>query len=252
MAFDSSEREVLRHKFEDYARTRDRSLRDELITAHIGLAEYLARRFANRGEPLDDLVQVASLGLLKAVDRFDPERGLEFSTYATPTIVGELKRHFRDKGWAVRVPRRVQELHLRLGTVVSELSQERGRSPTVAEIALAAGVSEEDVLEAIEAGHAYRFTSIDAPTGEEGDGGMSGQLGEDDPRLADSENRAILSPLLARFPQREQMILHLRFFEGLTQSEIASRLGISQMHVSRLLARSLAQLRATAEEKGLP
>src|ERR671917_385551 len=149
MTFEATDRDELRAKFRTYASTRDPALREELITAHIGLAEYLARRFTNRGEPLDDLVQVASLGLLKAVDRFDPERGLEFSTYATPTIVGELKRHFRDKGWAVRVPRRVQELHLRVGSVVSNLSQELGRSPTIGEIAQAAKVSEEEVVEAI-------------------------------------------------------------------------------------------------------
>src|SRR5205809_1956758 len=148
MSFDNDERAELRQKFADYAAARDPALRDELVAAHLGLAEYLARRFANRGEPLDDLVQVASVGLLKAVDRFDPDRGLEFSTYATPTIVGELKRHFRDKGWAVRVPRRVQELHLRLGAVVSTLSQELGRSPTIPEIAHAAKVSEEEVVEA--------------------------------------------------------------------------------------------------------
>ncbi|HEX2042327.1 MAG TPA: RNA polymerase sigma factor SigF [Acidimicrobiales bacterium] len=246
MAFDAQERDDLRRKFREYAETKDPELREELVTAHIGLAEYLARRFTNRGEPLDDLVQVASLGLLKAVDRFDPERGLEFSTYATPTIVGELKRHFRDKGWAVRVPRRVQELHLRLATVVSTLSQELGRSPTIGEIAQAASVSEEDVLEAIEAGHAYRFTSLDAPSGADEEGTLASQLGGDDQALVDSEHRVALSPLIARFPPRERTILHLRFFEGLTQSEIASRLGISQMHVSRLLARSLAQLRASA------
>ncbi len=249
MAFDSKARDELRGKFEEYAKTRDRGLRDELITAHMGLAEYLARRFTNRGEPLDDLVQVASLGLLKAVDRFDPERGLEFSTYATPTIVGELKRHFRDKGWAVRVPRRVQELHLRLGSVVSTLSQELGRSPTVGEIAHAAAVSEEEVLEAIEAGHAYRFTSLDAPTGGDDDTSLASQLGKEDQGLIDSEHRVTLSPLIAQFPARERTILHLRFFEGLTQSEIAGRLGISQMHVSRLLARSLAQLRSEADEQ---
>ena len=248
MAFDNKEREELRRKFRDYAVSRERSLRDELITAHMGLAEYLARRFTNRGEPLDDLVQVAALGLLKAVDRFDPERGLEFSTYATPTIVGELKRHFRDKGWAVRVPRRVQELHLRLGSVVSMLSQELGRSPTIGEIAHAAAVSEEEVLEAIEAGHAYRFTSLDAPSGNDDDMSLSAELGEEDQGLIDSEHRVTLSPLIAQFPPRERMILHLRFFEGLTQSEIAGRLGISQMHVSRLLARALAQLRTQAED----
>ncbi|HEX2119363.1 MAG TPA: RNA polymerase sigma factor SigF [Acidimicrobiales bacterium] len=248
MAFDSKERDELRRKFHDYARTRDRALRDDLVTAHMGVAEYLARRFTNRGEPLDDLVQVAALGLLKAVDRFDPDRGLEFSTYATPTIVGELKRHFRDKGWAVRVPRRVQELHLRLGSVVSVLSQELGRSPTIGEIAQAAAVSEEEVLEAIEAGHAYRFTSLDAPTGGEDESALSNQLGMEDQGLIDSEHRVTLSPLIAQFPPRERMILHLRFFEGMTQSEIAGRLGISQMHVSRLLARALSQLRTQAED----
>jgi RNA polymerase sigma-B factor len=248
MAFDNKERDELRRKFHEYAETRERSLRDDLVTAHMGLAEYLARRFTNRGEPLDDLVQVAALGLLKAVDRFDPERGLEFSTYATPTIVGELKRHFRDKGWAVRVPRRVQELHLRLGSVVSTLSQELGRSPTIGEIAQSAAVSEEEVLEAIEAGHAYRFTSLDAPSGNDEEMSLSAELGAEDQGLIDSEHRVTLSPLIAQFPPRERMILHLRFFEGLTQSEIAGRLGISQMHVSRLLARALAQLRNHAED----
>src|ERR671917_1739839 len=149
MALDRADKSALLSAFSRFAETRDPALREELVTAHMGLAEYLARRFTNRGEPLDDLVQVASLGLLKAVDRFDPDRGLEFSTYATPTIVGELKRHFRDKGWAVRVPRRVQELHLRLGSVVSALSQELGRSPTIGEIAQSAKVSEEEVVEAI-------------------------------------------------------------------------------------------------------
>lgn len=249
---DPDGRDELRRKFEEYAQSRDRAIRDELITAHIGLAEYLARRFTNRGEPLDDLMQVASLGLLKAVDRFDPARGLEFSTYATPTIVGELKRHFRDKGWAVRVPRRVQELHLRLGAVVSGLTQDLGRSPTIAEIAESAKVSEEEVVEAIEAGHAYRFTSLDAPGGGDDDTVLSDQLGSEDQALIDSEHRVALSPLIARFPPRERMILHLRFFEGLTQSEIANRLGISQMHVSRLLARSLAQLREASTEEDQP
>lgn len=250
MAFDSDERALLRQKFADYATTREPALRDELITAHIGLAEYLARRFANRGEPLDDLIQVASVGLLKAVDRFDPDRGLEFSTYATPTIVGELKRHFRDKGWAVRVPRRVQELHLRLAKVVNTLGQELGRSPTIEEIARYAEVSEEEVLEAIEAGHAYRFASLDAPAGGSDDEGgtLSSQLGDEDPAMEDIEHRVALSPLLATLPPRERTILHLRFFEGMTQSEIAGRLGISQMHVSRLLARSLAQLRDHADD----
>ena len=248
MAFDAEKKQELRVKFAEFAQTRAAKLRDELIEAHIGLAEYLARRFNNRGEPLDDLVQVASTGLIKAVDRFEPERGLEFSTYATHTIVGELKRHFRDKGWAIRVPRRMQELHLRLGQVINTLNQELGRSPTIAEIAHAAGVAEEDVLEAMEAGQAYRFTSLDAPApGEDSGGNLGSTIGENDAQFTEVEHRVVLSPLLAKLPARQQTILHLRFFDGLTQSEIASRLGISQMHVSRLLARSLAQLRTDAD-----
>lgn len=250
MPFDAGQRDELRRKFAEFAETRDARLRDELIEAHLGLAEYLARRFNNRGEPLDDLVQVASVGLLKAVDRFDPERAVEFSTYATHTIVGELKRHFRDKGWAVRAPRRMQELYLRLGKIVSSLSQELGRSPTIQELAAEAQVSDEEVLEALEAGQAYRFASLDAPSpGDEDGDTMSSHLGEEDPGMIGAEHRAALSPLIERLPQREQTILYLRFFEGLTQSEIATRLGISQMHVSRLLARSLAQLRSAAEEE---
>jgi len=249
VSFDSSQRDELRRKFAAFAESGDKDLRDELVAAHLGLAEYLARRFSNRGEPLDDLVQVASVGLLKAVDRFDPERGVEFSTYATHTVVGELKRHFRDKGWAVRAPRRMQELYLRLGKVVATLSQELGRSPTIPELANEAQVSEEEVLEALEAGQAYRFASLDAPNpGEDDNETMASHLGEEDPQLVDAEHRATLSPLISRLPPREQTILHMRFFEGLTQSEIAQRLGISQMHVSRLLARSLAQLRDAAAE----
>lgn len=248
MTFDAAQRDELRRKFAEFAETRSPKTRDELIEAHLGLAEYLARRFSNRGEPLDDLTQVASVGLLKAVDRFDPTRGVEFSTYATHTIVGELKRHFRDKGWAVRAPRRMQELYLRLGRIVSTLSQELGRSPTIPELAADAQVSEEEVLEALEAGQAYRFASLDAPSPGEDEGDtMSSQLGEEDAGMIDAEHRVALSPLLAQLPKREQVILHLRFFEGLTQSGIAERLGISQMHVSRLLARSLAQLRSSAE-----
>jgi len=247
---DTPDRDELRRKFAAFATSRDTALRDQLIEAHLGLAEYLARRFSNRGEPMDDLVQVASVGLVKAVDRFDPERAVEFSTYATHTIVGELKRHFRDKGWAVRAPRRMQELYLRLGKLVSAMSQEMGRSPTIPELAAEAQVSEEEVLEALEAGQAYRFTSLDAPSpGDEDSDSLASHLGEDDPGLRDAEHRAALSPLIAKLPEREQMILHLRFFEGLTQSEIASRLGISQMHVSRLLARSLQQLRSASDEE---
>ncbi len=252
MALDRADKKALMVVFNDYATTREGALRDQLIEAHIGLAEYLARRFANRGEPLDDLVQVASLGLVKAVERFDPSRGLEFTTFATPTIVGELKRHFRDKGWAVRVPRRVQELHLRVTRVIDDLSLELGRPPTYPEVAVRAGVSEDEVVEAVDAGSAYRSASLDAGRNDDDDSpGLLGQLGAPDAELDRAERRASLSPLLAKLPEREQSMLYLRFYEGLTQSEIAKRLGISQMHVSRLLARSLGQLRNRLEHEGL-
>jgi RNA polymerase sigma-B factor len=240
MSIDMETRALLKEKFRDYAATRDPRVRDELIAAHLPLAEHLARRFNHRGEPLDDLIQVASVGLLKAVERFDPGRGLEFSTFAIPTIVGELKRHFRDKGWAVRVPRQVQELYL----MVASLTRELGRFPTIPEIARRASVSEDDVLEAMEAGRAYRSLSLDSRlSGSSDDEGLGARLGGDDPALANVEHRATLGPLLAALPPREQFILRLRFYEGKTQSEIARELGISQMHVSRLLARTLSQLR---------
>jgi RNA polymerase sigma-B factor len=243
MGLDDAERAELRERFHTYGRTGDREVRDQLIEAHLRLAEHLARRFANRGVALDDLIQVASLGLVKAVERFDPERGLEFSTFATPTIVGELKRYFRDKGWAVRVPRRIQELHVEINAMVGELTQRLGRSPTISELAQVAGVCEEDVLEAMEAAQAYRSTSIDATANDEDGRGLANQLGDEDDRLFNAENRMLINDLLTTLPRREQLMLHLRFFEGMTQSQIADRLGISQMHVSRLLTRSLGQLR---------
>src|SRR6478609_1433796 len=230
-------------RFVEYRRTRDRDLRNELVEDHMRLAEFLSRRFAHRGEPLDDLRQVALVGLLKAVERFEPDRGLQFSSFATPTITGELKRHFRDRGWAVRVPRRVQELHLELDRTVNELSQEVGRPPTPAEIAQRVGVLEEDVLESMEAGSLYRLASIDAGRPEDDSGTSPAQrLGELDQELLAVDNRVAVSEMLAILPDREQNIVYLRFFEGLTQSEIAERVGISQMHVSRLLARSLETL----------
>ncbi|MPZ90696.1 MAG: SigB/SigF/SigG family RNA polymerase sigma factor [Actinobacteria bacterium] len=224
-------------------------LREQLVDQYIGLVEFLARRFRNRGEPLEDLVQVGTIGLLKAIERFDLEREVEFSTYATPTIVGELKRHFRDKGWAVRVPRRLQELHLELTKVVSTLGQELRRSPTVAEIARAAGTSEENVLEGLEIAQAYNFTSLDAPidSHDAGSTSFADQLGGEDEQLRNLEYRAALAPEMAKLPERERRILYLRFFKGMTQSEIAERLGISQMHVSRLLNRTLMRLREALE-----
>jgi RNA polymerase sigma-B factor len=219
-------------------------IRDELVQGHLPLVEYLARRFAGRGEPLDDLIQVATIGLIKAVDRFDPERGVEFSTYATPTIAGEIKRHFRDKGWAVRVPRRLQELKLSLTRASADLTQQLGRAPTVAELATHLNLSEEDVLEGLESAHAYSTVSLDAPDSDDDEGpAVADSLGMVDEALEGVEYRESLKPLLEALPPREKRILVLRFFSGMTQSQIAAELGISQMHVSRLLARTLAQLR---------
>ena len=236
-------KEELRRKFVAFADSRDQQLRAELVEAHIGLARHLARRFLNRGETYDDLVQVGSMALVKAVDRFDPAQGVAFATFATRTILGELKRHFRDKGWAVRAPRRIQELYVRLGGSIAQLSQELGRSPTIAELAKDVDASEEDVLEALEAGQGYRATSIEAPVSGGEEESLADRLGEEDSGYASAERRAELSPLLDKLPPRERVILGLRFAEGLTQSEIAARVGISQMHVSRLLSRSLAKLR---------
>jgi RNA polymerase sigma-B factor len=219
-------------------------IRGYLVELHLPLVEYLARRFRNRGEWLDDLTQVATIGLIKSIDRFDLERGVEFSTYATPTIVGEIKRHFRDKGWAVRVPRRLQELKLSLTKAIGDLAQRKGRAPTVSELAAHLQMSEEEVLEGLESANAYSTVSLDAPdSGDEDAPAVSDSLGMVDEALEGVEYRESLKPLLEQLPPREKKILLLRFFGNMTQSQIATELGISQMHVSRLLARTLAQLR---------
>lgn len=222
----------------------DEAAREQLVEHYYSLAESLARRFDGYGEPLDDLVQVASIGLLKAVDRFDPSRGYRFSTYATPTIIGELKRHFRDRGWAVRMPRKLQENALRLRSVVAQLSQELRRSPTVQEISERSGMTAEEVLEASDALEAYSGVSLDAPINEDDDGRTSIErlAGEDD-RIDVVEGWADLEPYLLELPERERTILYLRFFQGWTQSKIAEEVDISQMHVSRLLSRTLKDLR---------
>jgi len=224
--------------------------RDELVTMHLPLAGFLARRFRDRGESLDDLTQVATIGLIKAVDRFDIERGVEFSTFATPTIVGEIKRHFRDKGWAIRVPRRLQELRISIGRATAELSQSTGRSPTVAELAAHIGVSDEEILEGLESAQAYATLSLDASSSDGSDEGASlvDTLGEDDPGLGEVDTRQTLHPLVATLPAREQRIIHMRFYDNMTQAQIAEQIGVSQMHVSRLLAKSLAQLRSGMAE----
>jgi RNA polymerase sigma-B factor len=238
-------RESQEDRFAEFSRTRDPILRDKLIEANLGLAHQLARRFANRGEPHEDLVQVASLALVKAVDRFDPERGATFSSFAVTSIVGELKRHFRDRGWAVRAPRRIQELYLELGHHIDRLSQEFGRVPTVGELAAACGGTENAVLEALEAGRGYRTASLDAPDRDEQT--LAESLGSDDPQFANLEDRSVLALALEQLSPRDQRVLRLRFVDGLTQSEIATRLGVSQMQISRLLAASLQTLRATFE-----
>jgi RNA polymerase sigma-B factor len=233
--------------FREYFVTRDAALRERLVNAHLGLATTLASRFASRQEAHDDLHQAALLGLLHAVDRFDPTKGVQFTTFAWATITGELKRHFRDRTWGLRVPRRVQELYLVTAEAMDALTNSLGRSPTVAELADRIGASEEDVLEALEARSAYRLASIDTPVSGDGDD-TTMQLGDDDPAYGVVEQRSILADLVNRLPAREREIIHLRFNEELTQAEIAARVGVSQMHVSRLLSNSLGKLRVWAEE----
>lgn len=223
---------------------RRRELRDRLVTMNLPLVEHVARRFRDRGESHDDLVQVGTIGLIKAVDRFDLERGVEFSTYATPTIVGEIKRHFRDRGWAIRVPRRLQELRMSLNRATTDLTHRLGRSPTVHELATHLEITDEEILEGLESSQAYATSSLDAGTDESGAPSLADTLGIDDEELEGIEYRESLRPLLAALPDRERQIIMLRFFHNMTQSQIADEVGISQMHVSRLLARSLAQLRA--------
>jgi RNA polymerase sigma-B factor len=238
----------VRQSFAEFADSGDERLRNQLVEEHLGLAHQLARRFTNRGEPYDDLVQVASMALVKSVDRFEPDRGVEFSTFATRTIIGELKRHFRDKGWAIRAPRRIQELYLAVRPAAETLTQELGRPPTVVEIAASVGASEESVLEALEAGQRYRTASIDAPDRQ--DGSLALRLGQVDGGYAGTDDRMLLALSMADLPEREQTIIKLRFVDGLTQSEIAAQVGLSQMHVSRLLSASLATLREAFDREG--
>jgi RNA polymerase sigma-B factor len=222
-------------------------VRHQLIELHLPLVEHCARRFMHRGEPFEDLVQVGTIGLIKAVDRFDTDRGVEFSTYATPTIIGEIKRYFRDKGWAIRVPRRLQELRMSIATATSDLSQALGRSPTPREIGEHLGVSVEEVLEGLESANAYATMSLDVGHGDDEGPSWLDSLGEEDVAIEHVEIRESLRPLLAGLPAREQQILVLRFFRQQTQSQIAEQVGISQMHVSRLLTRTLERLRGAIE-----
>jgi len=225
--------------------------RDALVHLHLPLVEHCARRFRNRGEPFEDLVQVGTIGLIKSIDRFDTDRGVEFSTYATPTIIGEIKRHFRDKGWAIRVPRRLQELRMQIGSATAEITQSRGRSPTPRELAEHIGCSVEEIIEGMESSNAYSTLSLDAS--DDSEGGSSpilDALGVDDVNLEHVEIRESLKPLLDQLGAREKRILLLRFFKNMTQSQIAEEIGFSQMHVSRLLTRTLDQLRASLADEG--
>jgi RNA polymerase sigma-B factor len=219
-------------------------LREILVEEHLPLVRHFARRFSNRGEPFDDLLQVGTLGLIAAIDRFDPTRGVEFLSFAVPTITGEIKRHFRDQGWSVRVPRRLQELHLSLNAAVGELAQKNGRAPTPSELAEHLRIPRAEVLEGLAVANAYRSSSLDERlSGDDDSPTLAATLGEEDAALEGVEYRESLQPLLATIPARERRILILRFFGNMTQSQIAADIGISQMHVSRLLSQTLAKLR---------
>src|SRR5215216_2342361 len=240
----NSDGELLRR----YHEQGDVAARQELIERHVDFVRRLAQRYARRGEQLDDLTQVGCVGLIKAIDRFDGSFGASLTTYAAPNILGEIKRHFRDRGWSVRVPREIQELNVKLTRVVDQLTTKLGRSPSVDELAAATGASVEQVLEALESSSAYSALSLsEGPDPDEEGGGPMDTLGEEDGGFELSENRMTLANGIQRLPARERAILHLRFFEGLTQSEIADRVGISQMHVSRLIRNSLDRLRRELE-----
>jgi RNA polymerase sigma-B factor len=223
----------------------DLRAREQLIEQYMSLVRSLARRYSYRGEQLEDLVQIGAIGLIKAIDRFDLERGVELTTYATPNIIGEIKRHFRDKGWSVRVPRGLQELNVQLSRIVEQLTVQLGRSPTIPELAKAAGVEEEQVLEALESGRAYTSLSLSVGGGGGDDDDLDPleSLGTEEHQYEVSEDRAVLAPGFKALDERERKILQLRFFDGLTQSQIAQQVGISQMHVSRLIRRALEKIR---------
>ena len=233
------DRELLRR----YHEQGDTSARERLIARHLPLVRSLARRYAGRGEPLEDIEQVGAIGLIKAIDRFDLEREVSLATYATPNVVGEIKRHFRDKGWAIRVPRSLQELNARMSGAIDDLTARLGHSPSVTEIAESLGTTTEEVLEALEVGSAYSALSLDSGPGSDEDNDPMDTIGAEDEEFDRSEDRVTLSPALARLPAREREILRMRFEEGLPQTQIAERVGLSQMHVSRLIRRSLATMR---------
>ncbi|MDZ7732617.1 MAG: SigB/SigF/SigG family RNA polymerase sigma factor [Acidimicrobiia bacterium] len=239
-------------RFRESARTGDLELRDALVEDHLHLADHFIRRYRNRSVAEEDLRQIAHLAILRAVERFDPEKGFTFSTFASRTIDGELKRFFRDRSWAVRPPRRAQELHLEVRAAEEHLTQERGRAPTVAELSAHLGFDEDDILEGLEAGSAYHSTSLDQPRpGQTDDAPTTGDaLGSVDEGFDQAENRLLTEELLEGLPDRERSILRMRFAEGLSQPEIAERIGVSQSYLSRLLRRTLVELRPRIEDVG--
>jgi RNA polymerase sigma-B factor len=243
---------LTRELFVRYHEHGDEAARDELVEMYLNLVKYLASRFRNRGEPIDDLIQVGTIGLIKAIDRFDVGRAVEFTTYATPTIVGELKRYFRDKGWAIKVPRRLQELSFKVNQAVDALTQRLQRSPLVPEIAEYLGVTPDEVLEALETSEAYNFVSLESDRGSDGAETFSilEYIGKDDQLMAIVDDRTTLATALKFLTAQEQRVLYLRFFQGLTQTEIAKQMVISQMQVSRLLRRTLRVLRENLVPEG--
>lgn len=240
MAATPEDREIEQERFAELRRTSDVALRDRLIEDHLWLARHCARRFSGRGESPDDLNQVANMALVKAVDRFDPTFRVRFATFAVPTIIGELRRHFRDRTWSMRVSRRLKDLHLELKAASEQLSHDLGRSPSVDELADALDCTPEQVLEALEAGAAYRATSLSAGLGSEE--GEEIVPGVDDEHLEDASLRVMMQDALNTLPERERRVVYLRFYLGLTQSEIAEEIGVSQVHVSRILRSTLSQL----------
>jgi RNA polymerase sigma-B factor len=243
------DRDLQRRLFAEYAKTRDPKVREQLVPQYAALVHSLARRFAGRGEPLEDLEQVGYLGLIAAINRFDPDLGLEFTTFATPTILGEIKRYFRDKSWAVRVPRRLQETYARVVRTQQELSQKLGRGPTVPEIAARLELEPDEVLQALEAGPAQRALSLESPAGQgDSEGELGDRIGAEDENLSRIELQNMLAGAMRHLTPREREIMVLRFVEQLPQTEVARRLGISQMHVSRLQRAALAQLKRELPE----
>lgn len=247
------DKEKTRELFRRFKEEGDMDAREKLVMSHLNLVRFIANKFKNRGEPIDDLIQVGYLGLLKAIDRFDPSRGLEFTTFATPTIMGEIKRHFRDKGWSVRVPRRLQELSAKVNQATDTLTSQLQRSPTIAEIADYLDATVDEVLEAMESSSAYSSVSLEAPSGADGDDTPSviDRYATEDSDLAFTDDRIIIEEALASFSPRERNVIEMRFLKGMTQIEIAEKLGISQVQVSRLLRRTLKKIQDKIDPEGV-